>query len=317
MPKENRILITGGAGFIGSHVADGYIEAGYDVSIVDNLYTGRKENINHAARFYDIDIRAIELEDVFKEEQPEIVNHHAAQISVPDSVKDPRFDAEVNVIGFINVLQCSIKYSVKKIFFISSGGAIYGEAEEYPTSESYTPKPLSPYAITKLVSENYLEFYRHQYGLDYTVLRYANIYGPRQIPKGEAGVVAIFIENILSETPSVVYCFPDEPEGMERDYCYVGDVVKANIMATKKGSTGIFNIGTGIATKTLNLYNAIYKIVKNQNPELKIPDKAPARDGDIGRSCLNIEKAKRSLGWTPTVILKDGLKKTIEWYLAR
>ena len=204
-----------------------------------------------------------------------------------------------------------------KIIFISSGGAIYGEAEEYPTPESYTPKPLSPYAITKLVSENYLEFYRHQYGLDYTVLRYANIYGPRQIPKGEAGVVAIFIENLLAGRPSVVYCFPDEQEGMERDYCYVGDVVKANLMATKKGSMGIFNIGTGIATKTLDLYNTTYKIIDNRNSELKIPDKASARAGDIRRSCLNIEKAKKSLGWTPSVGLKDGLAKTVEWYFSK
>jgi UDP-glucose 4-epimerase len=317
MAKANRILITGGAGFIGSHVADGYIEAGYDVSIVDNLYTGRKEIINSAARFYNIDIRSEELEDVFKKEQPEIVNHHAAQMSVPDSVKDPRFDAEVNVIGFINILQYSIKYGVKKIIFISSGGAIYGEAEEYPTSESYIPEPLSPYAITKLISENYLKFYRHQHGLDYTVLRYANIYGPRQIPKGEAGVVSIFIENILAGRPSVVYRFSDEPEGMERDYCYVGDVVKANILAIDKGSTGTFNIGTGIATKTLDLYNAIYKITNNQNPELKIPDKALARDGDIKRSCLNIERAKKSLGWAPSVSLREGLKKTVKWYLDR
>ena len=314
---SKRILVTGGAGFIGSHVVDGYIEAGHDVSIVDNLYTGRSENINHAARFHHIDIRAEGLEDVFKEERPEIVNHHAAQISVPESVKDPRFDAEVNVIGFINILQCSIKYGVKKIIFISSGGAIYGEAEEYPTSESYKPKPLSPYAITKLISEHYLEFYRHQYGIDYTVLRYANIYGPRQIPKGEAGVVAIFIEKLLGGRPSVVYCFPDEPEGMERDYCCVRDVVKANLMALKGSSTGIFNIGTGLATKTLDLYNAIYKIIGNQNPELKIPDKAPARYGDLRRSCLNIEKAKGSLGWTPSVSLREGLEKTVEWYLER
>ena len=205
---SKRILVTGGAGFIGSHVADGYIEAGYDVSIVDNLYTGRRENLNKAARFYHIDIRSQELEDVFKEEQPEIVNHHAAQISVPDSVKDPRFDAEVNVIGFINVLQCSIKYGVKKIIFISSGGAIYGEAEEYPTSESYTPKPLSPYAITKLVSENYLEFYRHQYGLDYTVLRYANIYGRDRYQKERLELSRYLLRIFWQEDLQLFIVFP-------------------------------------------------------------------------------------------------------------
>jgi UDP-glucose 4-epimerase len=317
MFEGNRILITGGAGFIGSHITDGYIEAGYDVTVVDNLATGRRENVNPRARFYDVDITASELGNVFEEQRPEIVNHHAAQISVPDSVKDPSFDAKVNVIGFINVLQCSIKYGVKKIISISSGGAVYGEAGEYPTSESYPPEPLSPYAITKLVSEHYLQFYRHQYGLDYTVLRYANIYGPRQVPKGEAGVVAIFIENILARRPSVVYHFPDEPEGMERDYCYVEDLVKGNIAALKNGSADVFNLGTGQATKTMDLYNAIYEILGDRRPGLGNPHKAQARGGDIRRSCLNIEKAKRLLGWSPSVGLKEGLEKTVQWYLSK
>jgi len=238
-----KILVTGGAGFIGSHVVDGYIKAGHDVVVVDNLFTGKRENINPEAKFYEIDIRSKGLEKIFEREKPLIVNHHAAQISVPVSVENPIFDAEVNIIGLINILQACVKYGVKKIIFASSGGAIYGEAQEYPTSEKYPPLPLSPYAITKLTSEYYLEFYRHQYRLNYTILRYANIYGPRQIPKGEAGVVAIFIENLLSGRPSVIYHFPDEPDGMARDYCYVEDVVKANILVLKNGSNEIFNIG--------------------------------------------------------------------------
>lgn len=315
-PTLKKILVTGGAGFIGSNVADGYIEAGHDVSVVDNLYTGKKGNVNRAARFYELDIRSERLGEVFEKERPETVSHHAAQISVPESVANPAFDAEVNVLGFINVLQCSIKYGVKKIIFISSGGAIYGEAGEYPTSESYMPQPLSPYAITKLVSENYLEFYRHQYGLDYTVLRYANVYGPRQIPKGEAGVVSIFIENILSKKQSVIYHFPEDPDGMERDYCYVGDVVKANIIALEKGSAGIFNIGTGVPTKTSELYNAVYGSLDNPDTGIRNPARAPARQGDIRRSCLSIGKARTHLGWTPSVSLKEGIRQTLDWYLS-
>ena len=224
------------------------------------------------------------------------------------------FYAEVNIIGLINILQCCVKYGVKKIIFASSGGAIYGEAQEYPTSEKYLPMPLSPYAITKLTSEYYLEFYRHQYRLNYTILRYANIYGPRQIPKGEAGVVAIFIENLLSGRPSVIYHFPDEPDGMARDYCYVEDVVKANILVLKNGSNEIFNIGFGKPTRTRELYKRLYDLVNNSNPSLRAPVPAPPRPGDIKRSCLNIDKAKRMLGWTPDVSLEEGLKKTVGWY---
>jgi UDP-glucose 4-epimerase len=314
MTVKKRILVTGGAGFIGSHVADAYIAAGHQVTIIDNLYTGKKENINPSARFYQTDIRSDEIDAIFEKERPEIINHHAAQMSVPESVRNPRFDAEVNILGLINLLQCAIKYGVKKIIFISSGGAIYGEAKEYPTSESYTPEPLSPYAITKLTSEKYLEFYRHQYGLDYVVLRYANIYGPRQIPKGEAGVVSIFIENLLAGQPSVVYSFPDDPRGMERDYCFVGDIVNANIAALQESVAGIYNIGTQIPTKTADLYDMIYKSADILTPGLEEPQKDHARQGDIRRSCLNIDKAKALLNWQPKVGLREGIRETIKWY---
>jgi len=184
MLEKKRILVTGGAGFIGSHVVDACIAKGYDTAVVDNLFTGRKENLNPTARFYEIDIRSHDLDAVFRQEKPEIVNHHAAQMSVPDSVRDPKFDADVNVLGFLNLMECAVRHRVKKIIFISSGGAIYGEADIYPTSETYPPQPLSPYAITKLISEHYLQYYRHQYGMNYTILRYANIYGPQGRGRG-------------------------------------------------------------------------------------------------------------------------------------
>ena len=235
-----KILVTGGAGFIGSNVVDGYIEQGHEVVVVDNLFTGKRENVNPNAKFYNVDIRAPEIGDIIKQERPDIINHHAAQISVPESVNDPLFDADVNIKGLLNLLEGAVKYGTKKVIFISSGGAIYGEAEEYPTSEAYQPRPLSPYAITKYTSEYYLAFYRHQYGLEYTTLRYANIYGPRQIPHGEAGVVAIFMDNILKGKKSVLYHYPEDEDGMIRDYCFVGDVVKANIKALTEGGYDFF-----------------------------------------------------------------------------
>ncbi|NQU14227.1 MAG: NAD-dependent epimerase/dehydratase family protein, partial [Desulfobacteraceae bacterium] len=183
-----KILVTGGAGFIGSNVVDGYVRAGHEVLVVDNLYTGKRSNVNPEARFYELDIRSQEVVKVMEKERPEVLNHHAAQMSVPDSVSDPIFDADINIKGLLNLLEAAVQYKVKKVIFISSGGAIYGEASEYPTSEDCEPKPLSPYAVTKYCSEHYLAFYRHQYGLDYTTLRYANIYGPRQVRHGEAGV---------------------------------------------------------------------------------------------------------------------------------
>ena len=312
-----KVLVTGGAGFIGSNVVDGLITAGHQVLVVDNLYTGKRSNVNPEAQFFELDIRAPQTAELIKRERPDIIDHHAAQISVPDSVSDPLFDADVNIKGLLNLLEAARRYGVGKFIFISSGGAIYGEASEYPTSEGYQPQPLSPYAVSKFSSEHYLEYYRHQYGLDYTTLRYANIYGPRQIPHGEAGVVAIFMDNLLKKRQSTLNHFLEDEKGMVRDYCYVGDVVKANLLALEKGAGDFFNIGTGVGTKTSELYNAIVKTFKEMMPEL--PEKLAtlrkqvARPGDLTKSCLIIEKAHRVLGWVPETTLQKGLQETLKW----
>jgi len=314
-----KILVTGGAGFIGSNVVDGYVKAGHEVLVVDNLSGGRLSNINPKARFYEMDIRSGEIDGLIKREMPDVLNHHAAQISVPDSVSDPLLDADINIKGLLNLLESASRHKIKKVIFISSGGAIYGEASEYPTSEAYQPIPLSPYAVTKYSSEHYLAYYRHQHGLNYTTLRYANIYGPRQIAHGEAGVVAIFMDNLIKRKQSVLYHFPDDDGGMVRDYCFVGDVVKANLSALTKGMGDFFNIGTGIETKTLELYNVIFKAFKDLRPDvpdsLSIPVRQAARPGDLTLSCLTVEKAHGSLGWSPETSLKEGIGKTLQWRL--
>ncbi|EFK09116.1 RmlD substrate binding domain protein [delta proteobacterium NaphS2] len=314
-----KILVTGGAGFIGSNVVDGYIGAGHEVVIMDNLYTGKRVNVNPEARFYKLDIRSPEAAAVISRERPDILNHHAAQMSVPASVADPGFDADVNIRGFLNLLEAAVKSGVKKVIFISSGGAVYGEAEEYPTPESYPPKPLSPYAITKYCSEHYLAYYRHQYGLHYTTLRYANVYGPRQIPHGEAGVVAIFMNNLINGIQSMLNHFPEDERGMVRDYCFVGDVVSANLAALTRGSDDFFNIGTGQGTRTGDLYDAIFNAVKRAGQaipeEMSQMKKQLARPGDLKKSCLTIRKAVQSLNWQPRIKLAEGLDKTLKWRL--
>jgi len=312
-----KIMVTGGAGFIGSNVVDGLIEAGHEVVVVDNLYTGKRSNVNPQATFYEMDVRSPQISELIEKEKPEILNHHAAQMSVPDSVSDPLFDADVNIKGLLNLLEAGRKHGVRKVIFISSGGAIYGEADEYPTSEAYPPKPLSPYAVSKYASEHYLGYYRHQYGLDYTTLRYANVYGPRQAPHGEAGVVAIFMNNLLQKKKSTLNHFAEDEAGMVRDYCYVKDVVKANLAALEKGSGDFFNIGTGIGTKTLDLYQIIFEAFQEQIPampqELKTPGRQLARPGDLRRSCLVVEKAGLILNWKPETTLKEGIRKTLDW----
>lgn len=314
-----KILVTGGAGFIGSNVVDAYVRAGHEVLVVDNLYTGKRSNINPEARFYELDIRSQEVVKVIERERPAVLNHHAAQMSVPDSVSDPILDAEINIKGLLNLLEGSVQYGIKKVIFISSGGAIYGETSEYPTSEDYQPRPLSPYAVSKYCSEHYLAFYRHQYGLDYTTLRYANIYGPRQVRHGEAGVVAIFMDNLLKGVRSTLNHFTDDEEGMVRDYCYVENVVKANLSVLERGGGDFFNIGTGRGTKTLALYEMIFQSFKAVDPgvseELATPRKRLARPGDLSKSCLVVRKARGALGWTPETDLEEGIRKTFEWRL--
>jgi UDP-glucose 4-epimerase len=316
-----KIMVTGGAGFIGSNVVDGYLKAGHQVVVVDSLFTGKRENVNPEAKFYEMDIRSEEMGGVIESERPDVLNHHAAQISVPISVSDPLLDADINIKGLLNLLEKAVKHNVNKVIFISSGGAIYGEAAEYPTSEGYPPKPLSPYAISKLISEYYLAYYNHQYGLDYTVLRYANIYGPRQIPHGEAGVVAIFMENLLKGEPSTLNHFPDDAEGMVRDYCYVEDVVEANSMALSKGNGEYFNVGTGKGTKTLQLYRIIYEAVREMQPDISealfTPVQELARPGDITRSCLKVERAEKGLGWVAKTRLQEGIRRTLQWWSNR
>jgi UDP-glucose 4-epimerase len=316
-----KIMVTGGAGFIGSNVVDGYIDAGHHVVVVDNLYTGKRSNVNPQARLIEVDIRSPQMSELIQSEKPDILNHHAAQMSVPDSVADPLFDADVNIKGFLNLLEACRTHDVKKVIFISSGGAIYGEAYEYPTSEAYAPRPLSPYAVSKYASEHYLAYYRHQYGLDYTTLRYANIYGPRQVRHGEAGVVAIFMDNLIHRKISTLNHFADQHNGMVRDYCFVKDVVRANVAALEKGSGDAFNIGTGVETRTRDLYNAIFEAFQERLPdmpdELGALDRQLARPGDLTQSCLVVDKARRVLGWRPETDLRDGIRQTLDWRMSQ
>ncbi len=305
-----KILLTGGAGFIGSHVADAYLAAGHQVVVVDDLSSGSRTHLPRGASFYLLNIASPELEKVFEIENPDVVNHHAAQISVTISAREPVRDAQVNALGLLNVLECSRRAKIRKFIFISSGGAIYGEGGGERMKEDHPPAPLSPYAIHKLLGEHYLRFYAAEYGLAWTALRYANVYGPRQNPLGEAGVVAIFISRTLKGEVPAVYAFPDEPDGMARDYVYVEDVARANVLALDCATGESVNIATGRAVRTRELLAAICRIAGR---ELKYTKGGP-RPGDLRHSCLDNEKAARIMGWKPTFGLEEGLTKTVAWF---
>ncbi|UJR87118.1 NAD-dependent epimerase/dehydratase family protein [Sandaracinus amylolyticus] len=307
-----RILITGGAGFIGSHVADACLAAKHEVLIIDDLSSGRRENVPSGAKHVEIDIRDAEaLEDVVSTFKPDAVSHQAAQVSVSVSTREPQRDARINVEGSLNLLESSVRAGVKHVVFASTGGAIYGEIPEPErASVGRTPMPLSPYACSKLAVEAYLNYYRHQHGLKSTILRYANVYGPRQDPHGEAGVVAIFSQRLIAGQPIQVNARKESGDpGCVRDYVMVDDVVRANVLALS-GEIGetVVNIGTGVATTTLDLAREIEKAL-GAKTDLKF---GPKRAGDVERSVLEPWK-----GLGQTVPLAEGIRRTAAWFAQR
>ena len=301
-----RILVTGGAGFIGSHVADRCVELGHDVAVLDDLSTGSRDFVNARARFYESDLLdAGAVERCMAEFHPEIVDHHAAQIDVRKSVQDPIHDARINVLGGIQLLQASVRHRVRKVIYASTGGALYGEGRRLPAAEDHPVNPESPYGVSKHTLEHYLYLWRLLHGLDYTVLRYPNVYGPRQNPKGEAGVNAIFIGLMLQGKPPRIF-----GDGTAvRDYLYVGDVVDANVMALEQGSGEIMNLGTGVATSVLDIVRDLSDLLDFRTPAVH----EAARPGEVQRIFLDAGHARRVLGWAPKVGFREGLKRTIAW----
>jgi len=299
-------MLTGGAGFIGSHIADLIIKEGHQVIIIDNLLNGKKANINSAASFYHLDIRDKSLEEVFAQERPDVLNHHAAQVSVRDSVTDPIYDLEINVRGTVHLLELSRKYGVKKVIFASSGGAIYGEQDYFPADEKHPLRPLSPYGAAKLAGESYLYYYQQIFDLPYIALRYANVYGPRQNPFGEAGVVAIFANKLLrNENPTI------NGDGEQtRDYVFVEDVVKANVTTLRDENSDIFNVGTSIETSVNELFASINLIAGGKAEEKH----GPAPKGEQARSVITSDKLLQRFNWKPSIKIDEGLKKTFEFF---
>jgi UDP-glucose 4-epimerase len=301
-----KILVTGGAGFIGSQVADAYLNNGHDVFIIDDLSTGRKDNINPKAKFFELDITDKKVDRIFKIEKFDVVNHHAAQIDVRKSVADPINDASINIIGTINILENCVQTGVKKIIFASTGGAVYGDQEFFPADENHPANPLSPYGITKLSIEKYLHYYNVEYGLNYTVLRYANVYGPRQNPFGEAGVVAIFTNRLLQEEQPII-----NGDGRQtRDYVFSGDVINANVLVLNDKSSDIYNIGTGIETNV----NELFKIINNLTGSNAEEKHGPLAKGEQLRSVISSEKIYKKFKWKPDTTLLNGLKITLDYY---
>lgn len=302
-----KVLVTGGAGFIGSHLVDRLIEEGHRVAVIDNLSTGKKENINKRAELFRMDILSPKIERLFKKERFDIVSHHAAQIDVRRSVEDPLFDAQVNILGLLNILENAVRYGTKLAIFASSGGTVYGEQEAFPTPEDHPTNPISPYGVSKLTSEQYLYFYKKSYGLKYSVLRYANVYGPRQDPFGEAGVVAIFTQKMLMDGQPII-----NGNGMQtRDYIYVDDVIDANMLVITRSAEDTFNVGTGKETSV----NDLFKLLRGSIGLVDIKAvHGPARRGEQLRSALDSTRLEKALDWEPKVDLEEGLRRTVEYF---
>lgn len=304
-----KILVTGGAGFIASHVADALIDNGHEIHIIDDLSGGRRENVPDGATFHEADIRSQEAADLLEKESFEMVVHHAAQMDVRRSVADPRFDADVNILGFLNLMEAGRRSGLQKVVFASTGGAIYGEPDYAPQDEAHPLRPLSPYGITKLCAERYLYYYEQEFGISHVVLRYANVYGPRQNPHGEAGVVAIFCERLLEGKQPVIYGDGEQT----RDYVYVGDVVRANLRALEYGASGTFNVGTSVETDVNELFRTIRDRIDKSVEEVH----EKGRPGEQRRSVLDYSYSERELGWSPEFDLQEGLSRTVDWFRSR
>lgn len=306
-----KILVTGGAGFIGSHVVDAYLAAGHEVAVIDNFSTGSEHNVNTAARLHRVDLREPSaISSLVSSFKPDVVNHHAAQAEVPRSVEDPAFDAQVNLIGGINLLKACVDHGVKKLIFISTGGALYGEPDVVPCDEDHPVRPLSPYGTSKFCFEQYLGTFHRTFGLEYTVLRYANIYGPRQDFKSEEGrVVAIFASRMLEGRPVTI----DGDGEQARDMLYVGDVAMANLAALDRGANGTYHVSSGYAVTVNDMYRKLALLTDYSQP----PQHGPRRRGDVYRIALDNSRAQRDLGWQPAVQLEEGLASTVEYFRRR
>ncbi len=309
-----KVLVTGGAGFIGSHVADRLVEEGCEVHVLDDLSGGVRENVPEAATFHEIDVRSDEVAALFERERFEALCHLAAQMDVRRSVADPKFDADVNVMGLLNLMEAGREHGLKKVAFASTGGAIYGEPDPSvndggPQPETHPTLPMSPYGITKLVSEHYLRFYEQTYGIPYAALRFGNVYGPRQNPHGEAGVVAIFAQRLLRGEDVTI----NGPGTQTRDYVFVGDVVRAFVAALGQEESGIFNVGTGVETDVNELFHHINRFTEAGAEEIH----GPAKPGEQQRSVLDTTRARKTLGWKPEVNVADGLRQTVAWFQKR
>jgi UDP-glucose 4-epimerase len=304
-----RILVTGGAGFIGSHVAEAFLAEGHEVMVLDDLSSGRKENVPDGARFVLADIGSPTAAEAVRTFRPHVLDHHAAQINVRASVADPVADARANILGTLNLLEACREAGVGKVLFASSGGAGYGEQERFPADETHPMRPVSPYGCAKASVELYLGFYAAQYGLDYTALRYSNVYGPRQSPHGEAGVVAIFSQRLLKGLPAVI----NGDGGQTRDYVHVSDVAKANVLALSKGSRMGINIATGVEADVNFLFRTLREAAGSAQKEVH----GPAAAGEQRRSVLENRLAFEELGWYPEISLEEGLASTLDWFRSR
>jgi UDP-glucose 4-epimerase len=303
-----KILVTGGAGFIGSNVVDAYIAAGHQVAVLDNFSTGREDNVNPSAEVHHVDVRdQAQVANVIATFRPDVVNHHAAQAEVPKSVADPAYDAHINIVGGLNLLKASVDNSVRKFIFISTGGALYGEPDIVPADEDHPVRPLSPYGTSKFAFEQYLGTFQRTFGLSYTVLRYANVYGPRQGFYAEEGaVVAIFASRMLAGKPVTI----DGDGTQSRDMVHVGDVMTANLAALDKGSGGTFHISTGIPITINDIFRKIALLT-----EYKLePRSGPARKGDVYRIALDNTRAQEQLGWRPQITIEEGLRLTVDYF---